>query len=147
MYFLSMNEYIEVNSLNPIELNFDMQIAENLPNNSHPWRYNLPTASEVSILIPNVIPHDARRIVVYATLYFRNGGIQSFSYYHQIHNPLQYPSLFTFGADGWNLTYLTDKESSYTLERYVIYHLWKRNNHCNFLHASNNFFQQYIVDN
>ena len=147
MSFLSMKEYIEDNNLNPLDLNFEIHATETPPNNAHPGRYNLPTVSEVSLLMPNVIPHNVERSVVCPIRDSGHGGIRSFSDYHRSYDPLQYPVLFPFGTDGWNLTYLTDDESNCTLARYIRYHLCKRTNHSNFLHASNKLFQQCVVDN
>ena len=124
-----MKEYIEVNNLNPLDLNFEIHAIETLPNNVHLGRYNLPTVSEVSLLMPNVIPHNVERIVVCPIRDSRHGGIRSFRDNYQSYNLLKCHVLFTFETDGWNLTYLADDESNCTLARYISYHLCKRANH------------------
>ena len=75
-----MKEYIEVNNLNPIDLNFEIHATETPPNNTHPGRCNLPTVSEVSLLMPNVIPHNVERIVFCTIRDSRHGGIRCFSH-------------------------------------------------------------------
>ena len=88
MSFLSMKEYIQINNVNPHELNLEIYTTETTSNNAYPGRWNLPVASEVSILIPNVITHDTHRTVVCIIRDYRNSRIKYFSDYRQSYNPL-----------------------------------------------------------
>ena len=88
MSFLSMKEYIEVNNLNLLDLNFEIHETETPPNNAHPGRCNLPTVSEVSLLMLKVIPYDVKITVVCPIRDSGHGITQSFSNHYRSYDPL-----------------------------------------------------------
>jgi hypothetical protein len=70
----------------------------------HPGRHHLPTAPEVSILLPvNVPVNSERSIVCSARGSEGSNNLSFFPDYHRSYMPLMYPLLFPHGTDGWSL--------------------------------------------
>jgi hypothetical protein len=60
-------------------------------------RYNLPTADEVAVVLPDNPSKESRDIV----LRLRSGPLHRISNLHPAYAPLQYPLLFPHGENGW----------------------------------------------
>ena len=75
-------------------------------------RYNLPTASEVAIILPGSGEEDCdhRDIVIHE----RGGSLKSISELRSDYLPLRYPILFPYGEQGWHV----NMRSDVTAEKY-----------------------------
>ena len=74
------------------------------PTNEHARRFNTPVADEVAILMPNE-PTAPRDIVIHQ----QDGILKHISELHHAYDPLQYPLLFPYGTDGYNI-YITTRQ-------------------------------------
>ncbi|KAI0825935.1 hypothetical protein BC629DRAFT_1256263, partial [Irpex lacteus] len=66
-------------------------------------RYNLPTATEVAVIVPgdeNTVPRDGRDII----LRRRGGALQRINDTSPLYAPLHYVLLFPWGTKGWTYT-------------------------------------------
>ena len=61
--FLTVNEYIAENNLNPEEFSIVMHSTDNIPLGHHPGRYHLPTAPEIALLKDINLPERAHRSI------------------------------------------------------------------------------------
>jgi hypothetical protein len=64
-----------------------------------PRRYNLPTASEVGIIIKDASNTNANRDLI---VEYRNGQLQRISELHSGYLPLRFPLLYPYGEPGWH---------------------------------------------
>ena len=62
--FLSINEFIVQQNLNPEELRIELRATERPPTGHHPGRYHVPTAPEVALLKDINPPAGSHRAVV-----------------------------------------------------------------------------------
>ena len=63
--------------------------------------YNLPTANEVAALIVGDIgDFDKKRDIIVET---RSGLLKRINELHPLYMPMQYPILFPYGEDGYNI--------------------------------------------
>ena len=87
----------------------DVQIRLRLlPGHDH-RRYNLPSADEVAVILPdNQAGSEPRDIVLRRT----NNSLQRISELHPSYTPLQYPLLFPFGEPGWYPEMMLDSPNS-----------------------------------
>lgn len=148
--FLTINEYIEKEQLNPEEICFELHSIKN-SGTQHSGRYNLPSVPEVSILMPCDIPRDCKRSIVCSV---RQPASTNSSNHlitmpdtHRSYDPLAYPLFFPHGTDGWSLSTksLAHPFKNISISEYTRFHLMKRNGYC-FLHDGHRLFQQYITD-
>ena len=108
---------------------------------------NLPTASEIAVIIPDTISNSCRDIIIRKN----SGQIQRISELHPSYDPMQYPLLFPRGEDGWNLSFHQRKTS---LKQWGAFYLQIRflilnraeNLNSNLLHLAGRLFHQYVVD-
>ena len=156
----SNNTYIQTSkSIHQIEseieqttgqLNETTQLALHAekPSDEH-WRcYNLPQCCEVSILMPNEIPADAKRQVL---LEYKSMDhpvrLKTLDDTHCSYNTLGYPLFIASGADSWCLEYSNAPKKT-TINAFVSYWMMKRVQPqlCNALHYGQKVFEQWIVD-
>lgn len=118
-------------------------------------QYNLPTASEVAILIVGDIDNttDKRDIVVQ----YKGGPLLQISELHASYLPLQYPLLFPYGEDGYQ-TNISHRENyskpstrhkpmnTLTMREWFAFRIMDRDEECNIITRSGNLFQQFIID-
>ena len=93
--FLSIKEYVETNNLNPAETFFEIHGTDRpTPSNQHPGRFNLPTAPEISMLMPIAMPRDAKKTII-CNVRSATGSheLKLFQDYYRACDPLQYPLL------------------------------------------------------
>lgn len=64
-----------------------------------PRRYNLPTASEVGIIISDLPKVNATRDLI---IEYRGGELKRISELHSAYLPLRFPLLFPYGEPGWH---------------------------------------------
>ncbi|KAK9049910.1 hypothetical protein SSX86_031120 [Deinandra increscens subsp. villosa] len=114
--------------------------------------YNLPTSSEVAVLIVgdvcNLIDH---RDIIVTT---RTGTLQRISELHPSYLPLQYPLLFPFGDDGYRINIphrnITDVDSStrgkVTMREFFSFRIQDRVNRFSLILNSRRLYQQFLVD-
>lgn len=78
--------------------------------NYDPRRYNLPTASEIAVLMPDEQRAAYRDIVLHKTL----GGIRRISQFHPLYDPLHYVLLHPNGDQGYhtNMPFHSDFQDS-----------------------------------
>ncbi|XP_064625953.1 uncharacterized protein LOC135486783 [Lineus longissimus] len=107
------------------------------PEQQHPRRYNAPTSNEVGILMPNE-PAATRDIILHP----RNGHLYRISELHRLYDPLQYPLLFPYGTDGYNI-YLNTQGKKITQKQYYAYNMQTRPN--NYTLFGRDLYQQYLV--
>ena len=115
---------------------------------SDPRTYNLPTSSEIAMLIVGDIEDlYADRDIIVQT---QSGGLQRIHELHPLYLPLQYPLLYATGQDGYtdNLYHVNQsvKRNKVTMREYFAYHLQFRQQQSSILLHSRRLLQQYIVD-
>ena len=98
-------------------------------------KYNLPSGSQVSALIP--CEESGNLDVV---LHYKNGSVDRISSLHRSYDPLHYVLLFPFGTDGWQT------DSSSTQLRFHCHRLQIRENSLNTIMRSRRLMQQFAVD-
>ena len=120
---------------------YDIVICEEArPNGEHERRYNAPSSShDVAILMPNE-PTGQRDIV----LHLRNDEFKRISELHRAYDPLQYPLLFPFATEGWNLQLKLNTGCKITELMYYRFHFVTRPE--NYLLCTKKLFQQFLVD-
>ncbi|XP_052622302.1 uncharacterized protein LOC111911148 [Lactuca sativa] len=114
--------------------------------------YNLPTASEVAALIvgDNFDSVENRDIVVQT----KSGFLQRISELHPSYLPLQYPLLFPYGDDGYNVDILhrgvksttNNKRAKCTTREFFAFRIQDRDHSFSLILNSKRFFQQFLVD-
>ena len=122
--------------------------AEKKPSDEHRRRYNLPQCCEVSILMPNEIPADAKREVLLEYKSTDNQvRLKTLDDTHRSYDALGYPLFIIGGADSWCLDYSSAPKKT-TLNAFVSYWMMKRAQPqlCNALHFGQKLFEQWIVD-
>ena len=117
-----------------------------------PSVYNLPTASEIAALIVGDFTEEnvMRDIIVD----HKSNGLQRISDIHPSFMAMQYPLLFPYGEDGYQLgiTYKNNslkrktKQNCMTIREYYGNHLHQRTNEAPTILRSERPFQQYVVD-
>jgi hypothetical protein len=117
-------------------------------------RYNVPTADEVSVILPGdeSAPVERRDII----LHRRAGPVRQIHEAHPAYAPLHYVLLFPYGTDGWHWSMReteTETENSRAREppkltqaRFYAYQLFDRPNHYSIVLHGGRLFQQYLVD-
>lgn len=115
-------------------------------------RYNLPTETDISIIIPNssssYTPTN-RDIVLYRQTKDRPDGLNllHINETNQLYDPLHYVLLFPYGDYGWSVSISHNDSSSrrVTAMNFYSYHLMQRQNF-NLILRGGRLFHQYIVD-
>ena len=99
--FLSADEIIQNMSQTPTEIRISIH-ADVRPSNEHIRRYNLPTSSEISILMPEDVAENENREVICS---YRDGvnHVKKINDTHRSYDPLAYPLFFPYGTDGYHL--------------------------------------------
>ncbi|KAL8621594.1 hypothetical protein ACOMHN_026265 [Nucella lapillus] len=109
------------------------------PQGEHSRRFNKQQSSEIAILMDNE-PTATRDIV----LRLKDGGLKRISELHRSYDPLQYPLIFMYGTDGYNIYMTNASGKKITQQQYYSYHLQVRQE--NDVHKYCRLFQQLIVD-
>ena len=146
--FVTVNEYIQQNNLNPDELQIELHAVDKPAPGQHIGRLHLPTAPEIALLLPTSIPRNSeRRVVCNVRSNNSNNDLQFIQDYHRSYIPLLYVLFFPHGTDGWSLNTRSTISpfKKVTLSAYVRYHMMQRN-HYNHLLDGRKLFQQYITD-
>ena len=122
--------------------------ADKKPQEEHARRYNLPSSSEVAILLPNEPRStESRTIVCALQASRRDRGLQFFKETHRSYDPLSYPLLFPYGTDGFHLGIHHQRgPKDVTAMEFYAYRLMQRGPTPGILHSSCKLYQQYIVD-
>ena len=118
-----------------------------------PTRYNLPTGTDVAVIIPterNDISH--RDVVIYksAAQHPTGQSLMKISTEHPMYDPLMYVLMFPYGDKGWELgkhksqNHQNEKCSVMQFYRYRL--MVHGGGTFNTLHRMGRLFQQYIVD-
>ena len=115
-------------------------------------RYNLPSSSELSVIIPGSSSSNSpsnRDIVLYkrASNNPNSNDIMHINETHQYYDPLHYVLIFPFGDTGWTpgIKHKGDGSSQVSVMNFYAYHLMQRQNF-NLLLKCGRLFHQYIVD-
>lgn len=103
-------------------------------------RYNLPSSSEIAVLLPGEI-HEERDIIVKK----QSGALQRISSSNACYDPLHYVLLFPKGDFGWELNMKKTDNTSLTCRDFYCYKLTTRETNESLL-KSGKLFQEYIVD-
>jgi len=142
--FFNINEFIEQEQLNPEEVHLVLHSSDKLEQGIHPGRHRIPTAPDVSILLPIHVPVNSEQSIVCSARGSEDSNnLRFFLDYHRSYMPLMY-LLFPHGTDGWSLE--TRSSTKATLAQYTKFHLLAWSTHTSVLHISNKLYQQYIVD-
>ncbi|KAI9178604.1 hypothetical protein LWI28_028422 [Acer negundo] len=113
--------------------------------------YNLPTRSEVATLIVGDLDDNVMRDII---VEHKSDGLQRISELHPSFMAMQYPLLFPYGEDSFQLgiKYITNdgkrktKRQCVTIREYYAYRLQQRQNEAHTIFLSGRLFQQYLVD-
>jgi hypothetical protein len=155
--FLTVRELIDAGQVTE-----DIKIvlhADRRPPGEHARCYNMPSGSEVAILLPHNLDGEvgSRVVVCDYRAGQENEGLRRFSDTHRSYDPLTYPLLFPFGSDGFHLGIQHSRPASgrsshssqprcVTTREFYCYRLMTRPNSFNLVHKSCRLFQQYCVD-
>ncbi|CAA7016464.1 unnamed protein product [Microthlaspi erraticum] len=115
--------------------------------------YNTPTASEVAAIIPGDFNFDMgkNRDII---LQKQSGKLRRISEIHPSYIPLQYPTCFVYGEDGFRLGIKKadsvygkkNKKENISVRQFFAFRLFERTKESNHLLHSRRLFQQYLVD-
>lgn len=142
-----MHAYEILQGYNPED---DVSIRLRMTPGNDPRRYNLPTADEVAVILPQTGNPDEthpRDIV----LHCRNGPLQTITDIHPAYVPLYYVLLFPYGENGWH-PHLQRRGTDGTTTRkltqmaYAAYRIQVRTNEYSALLRGGRLFQRYMVD-
>jgi hypothetical protein len=105
--FLSVVEWIRATNQNPEEVHIQLHETEKPSGGQHPGRYHLPSAPEISILLPSREQMATSRssIVCSVRPQVNDNGTESLQIIRDHHRsiwPLLYLVLFPYGTDGWD---------------------------------------------
>lgn len=116
--------------------------SERKPSDGHARIYNLPTGSEVAVLLPGELSNDLDVI-----LHTRNGPMQRINQLHRAYDPLHYILLFPLGDNGYHLNIPHSRGSrNVTPVEYYRYLLQVKSNDENFIMKSRRLLQQFACD-
>ncbi|XP_072025233.1 uncharacterized protein [Amphiura filiformis] len=96
-YIKSFKAAIEVQEQNQDSLHIVLN-AEKKPSEDHARRYNLPTGSEVAVILPGDLVNNLDVVI-----HPREGPMQHINQLHRSYDPLHYVILFPYGTDGYHL--------------------------------------------
>ena len=142
----------EVMKQNPTE---DIKlILKATQNTVDPCRYNLPTGTDVAVIMPTDSNQTVskRDIVVYKNSAHHSNGqfLMRINTEHPMYDPLMHVLIFPFGDKGWEpdcYTSTNRKNKKCTLAQYYKYRIMPHNDGTfNTIHRVGRLFQQYIVD-
>ncbi|CAC5384605.1 unnamed protein product [Mytilus coruscus] len=113
-------------------------------------RYNLPTCSEVSVIMPGEVTTEPthRNIILYknSTSHHKGYEMIHINENHPKYDPLHYVLLMPPGQDGWTIGIKSpNQKSQISAMQFYAYHLMVRDNF-NILLRGGRLLQQYIVD-
>ncbi|KAF7841731.1 uncharacterized protein G2W53_004029 [Senna tora] len=119
--------------------------------NSDARTYNLPTASEVALIVGNFDISIGERDIIVEN---KSGELQRIDETHPLYLPMQYPLLFPYGEDGYREdtlyrdSYMSEdrKQRHLTLRQCSAYKLQDRNHEDNMVLKAGKLTQQFIVD-
>jgi hypothetical protein len=77
--------------------------AEKRPPTGHARVYNVPTADEVAVLIPESYDENTKPSARDFVVHLRGGGVKRMKVLNQHYDPLHYVLLYIFGEEGWNM--------------------------------------------
>ena len=141
-YVLSIKAALEYATSHP-EVQM-LLTANRKPSNEHRRRYNLPTTSEVAVILPG--EQTSNLDVVLQT---RGGHLQRINELHRSYDPLHYVILFPYGTDGYtvDVPHASGQGRVTTVEFYR-FRLQVRdvNRTFNQLMRSRRLLQQYVCD-
>ncbi|KAK9049762.1 hypothetical protein SSX86_031269, partial [Deinandra increscens subsp. villosa] len=134
-------------SKNP-DSNLNLRLISSRKNDGR--TYNLPTASEVAVLIVGDVCDliDHRDIIVTT----KSGSLQRISELHPSYLPLQYPLLFPNGDDGYRINIphrnITDTSTrgKCTMREFFSFRIQDRVNEFSLILNSRRLYQQFLVD-
>jgi DNA replication protein DnaC len=111
-------------------------------------RYNLPTADEVAVILPQTVTNENPRDIV---LQRRSGGLRIISDMNPAYVPLYYVLLFPYGENGWHPDMrlhqsAEGEDKRLTRLRYVAYYLYPRRNKYSTILRGGRLLQRYLVD-
>ncbi|XP_063418456.1 uncharacterized protein LOC134701259 [Mytilus trossulus] len=128
--------------------NFQLILTSDTTKDSR--RYNLPTSSEISVILPgtNTTEPSKRDIVLYcrSTNHPEGHNIIHINETHSKYDSLHYVLLFPFGEDGWHIDIKhNDNKRKVSAMEFYSYRLMQRSDF-NIILKSGRLFHQYIVD-
>ncbi|XP_072013683.1 uncharacterized protein [Amphiura filiformis] len=140
-YIKSFKAAIEIQEHNHDNLHIVLS-AEKKPSEEHARRYNLPTASEVAVILPGDLVNNIDVIV-----HPREGSMQRINQLHRSYDPLHYVMLFPDGTDGYHLHIPHSTGSrNVTPAEFYRYILQVREDSENYIMRSRRLLQQYACD-
>ena len=110
---------------------------------SDPRTYNLPTGTDVAVIMPTENDSASKRdVVVYKNSSYHPHGhsVMRMSECHQMYDPMMYGLMFSHGDTGWDLKTPT------TMMKYYAYRLMIHSGTFNTIQRCGRLYQQYIVD-
>ena len=96
--------------------------ADKKPSHEHKRKYNLPSASEVSVILPGEQINN-RDIVIQT----KDGQLRNISELHRSYDPLHYVLLLPFGTDGYHLDIKNTENKSISALQFYRYQLQVNN--------------------
>ena len=145
--YITVKEFIDKHPHPIPEYSISMH-ADHRPEHSHARNYNLPSTSEVSILLPADIKQTtSREVVCNLRGKTEENNIRILDHTHRSYDPMAYPLMFPSGRDGWNIFLKSTLEKHVSLLQYVKFHTMIRKKiGFNPIHHLNKLSQQWIVD-
>jgi hypothetical protein len=121
--------------------------ADGRPSGEHERRYNVPTASEIAILMPGAgdgSETPGNRDII---LQVRDGSLQRIHETHCQYDAMQYVLMFPYADEGWHLRLkLADGVRRMSARQFYAYRLMWRDTSTQNILGAGRLFQQYVVD-
>ena len=149
----SIDQRGEIDNFNEVEFRIkDFRGERNKKNkDNHPGRYNVPTSSDVAVVIPNDDEATNRDIIIRYRSTGQTTDLRRINQLHRCYDPLAYPLLFPFGDFGWHIglekteTDKKIKRTSMSQMDYYSYRFQYREKQ-KFLFQAGKLFLQFVVD-
>ena len=114
-----------------------------------PRRYNLPTGTDVAVILPVDEQNASERdVVVYknATSHPNGKSLMKIKAAHPMYDPLMYVLMFPFGDVGWEINYKSGKKKYTAMQCYRNRLMICGDDTFNTIHRMGRLFQQFVVD-
>ena len=112
-------------------------------------RYNLPTGTDVVIILPADMQNVSKRdVIVYKNEANHPNGkyLMNINATHPMYDPLMYVLMFPFGDLGWGINYRSGNKKYIAMQYYKYRLMIRSGNSFNTIHRMGRLFQQYVVD-
>ena len=140
-YVRSFKAAVELNS----DATFDLLLTANRdrkPEEAHCRQYNLPTDSEVAVIVPGFELENNLDVIIHC----RGGGLKRINPVHRSYDHLFYVILFPYGDDGYEVGLKQQNNRTLSPSDFYSFRLQVRRPESTLIMSSRRLMQQYAVD-